>query len=58
LESLDQIPFKELEGHHSRIICVWEDFEIPLPNMDDVKEGSEQLEKLLKSLQKTLEEIR
>ena len=57
-EDINQIPLQELEGHHGRIIFVWEDFEIPLPDMKDVEQGSKQLQELLKSLQETLKEMK
>lgn len=58
LEEVSQIPLEKLEGHHCRIIVVWEDFHIPTPNPDDIKQGSEELTELLESLKKTIKELR
>ncbi len=55
LEGLSQMPLEKLEGHHSRIILVWEDFEIPEPKLEDIEKGSLELQKLLESLKETLE---
>ena len=49
------MPLEKLEGHHSRIILVWEDFEIPEPKLEDIEKGSLELQKLLESLKETLE---
>ena len=55
---ISQIPLEKLSGHNCRIIVLWKDFEIPKPDEEYLKQGSADLEKLLESLQKTLEELK
>lgn len=56
--TVEGLPIDSLEGHHSRIILVWEDFEVPKPNLEDIEKGYLDMQKLLDSLKETLEVIK
>lgn len=54
------IPYWELEGHHCRVVLVWEDYKVfeEEPDWESIQRGTKDLSELLETLQQTLKEIK